>query len=169
METTELEMNLGHIFVDEKLLERALTTNGWANEHNKNIPGSNHIQSQEAFCTLGDAVLKLILVDKLITKGTEDSGIITEKKKDAENRKTLSKISRKFNVDKFMKMGTGEKEHDKIYDNDDNLAETLEALIGAIYLDVGFDATKKVIMKWPEFELLRPTKRTENKEVLVFQ
>jgi len=162
METTELEMNLGHIFVDKKFLERALTTNGWANEHNKNIPS---IQSQEAFCTLGDAVLKLILVDKLINKGIEDSGVITEEKKDAENRKTLSGISRKFNVGKFMKMGTGEKEHDKIYDNDDNLAETLEALIGAIYLDVGFDAAKKVIMKWPKFELLRPTKRTEDKEV----
>jgi len=30
-------------------------------------------------------------------------------------------------------MGTGEREHNKIYDNDDNLAETLEAIIGAIY------------------------------------
>ena len=68
METTELEMDLGHIFVDEKLLERALTTNGWANEHNK-----------------------------LINKGIEDSGVITKEKKDVENRKTLFRISRKFN------------------------------------------------------------------------
>ena len=164
METTELEMNLGHIFVDEKLLERALITNMWVNEHNKDIPDSERIQSQEAFSTLGDAVLKLILVDKLIAKGIEDSGIITEEKKDAENNKTLSRISRKFIVGKFMKMGIGEKKQ-KIYDNDKNLADTLEALIGAIYLDVGFYAAKKVIMKWPEFELLRPTKRTENKKV----
>lgn len=49
-------------------------------------------------------------------------------------------------------MGTGEREHDKIYDNDDTLAETLEAVIGAIYLDVGIEATNKIIMKWPEFE-----------------
>lgn len=48
---TELEMNIGHIFRDKKLLERALTTNAWVNEH-KNIPGSNRIQSQEAFRTL---------------------------------------------------------------------------------------------------------------------
>lgn len=74
-------------------------------------------------------------------------------KKNAENRKTLSRISRKFNVGEFMKIGEGEKEQ-KIYDNDKNLAETLEALIGAIYLDVGFDAAKKVIMKWSEFERL---------------
>jgi dsRNA-specific ribonuclease len=51
-----------------------------------------------------------------------------------------------------MIMGKSEREHDKIFDNDDSLAETLEALIGAIYLDVGFHAAKKVIMKWPEFE-----------------
>jgi ribonuclease-3 len=150
MERKELEMSLGHIFVNDKLLDRALTTNGWVNEHQKD---SNHIQSQEALCTLGDAVLRLILVDKLVVKGIEDSGTITEDKKNAENRKTLSRISRKFNVGECMKIGEGEKEQ-KIYDNDKNLAETLEALIGAIYLDVGFDAAKKVIMKWSEFERL---------------
>ena len=152
MEMTELEMNIGHIFIDKKLLERALTTNAWVNEHS--IPDTDRIQSQEAFRTLGDAVLKLILVDILVAKGIEDSGKITEDKKDAENREKLSMISRKFNIGKFMKMGKGEKEHNKIYDNDDNLAETLEALIGAVYLDVGFDAAKKVIMKWPDFERL---------------
>lgn len=153
MEMTELEVNIGHIFIDKKLLERALTTNAWVNEYS--IPDTDRIQSQEAFCTLGDAVLKLILVDTLVAdKGIEDSGKITEDKKDAENRKNLSRISRKFDVGKFMKMGKGEKEHNKIYDNDDNLAETLEALIGAVYLDVGFGAAKKVIMKWPDFERL---------------
>ena len=149
MEITDLEMNLRHIFIDKELLERALTTNGWVNEHKQD---PDRVQSQEAFSTLGDAVLKLIIVDKLIAKGIEDSGIITEDKKKAENRKTLARISREFNVGKFMKMGKSEREHDKIYENDDNLAETLEALIGAIYLDVGFDAAKKVIMTWSEFE-----------------
>ena len=153
MEMTELEVNIGHIFIDKKLLERALTTNAWVNEHS--IPDTDRIQSQEAFCTLGDAVLELILVDTLVAdKGIEDSEKITEYKKDAVSRKKLSKISRKFDVGKFMKMGKGEKEHNKIYDNDDNLAETIEALIGAVYLDVGFDAAKKVIMKWPDFERL---------------
>ena len=72
MEITELEVNIGHIFIDKKLLERALTTNAWVNEHS--IPDTDRIQSQEAFCTLGDAVLKLILVDTLVAdKGIEDS------------------------------------------------------------------------------------------------
>jgi dsRNA-specific ribonuclease len=88
MEMTELEKDIGHIFIDKKLLERALTTNGWVNEHG--ISGKDRIQSQEAFCTLGDAVLKLILVNTLVVdKGIEDSGTITEEKKDAENRKAL--------------------------------------------------------------------------------
>lgn len=92
METTELEMNLGHLFIEKNLLERALTTNGWVNEHKQDF---EHIKSQEAFSTLGDAVLKLILVDKLVAKGIEDCGIITEDKKKAENRRILSEISRK--------------------------------------------------------------------------
>ncbi len=153
MEYNELELNIGHIFVEKDFLNRALTTNGCANEFNQQNPSSQPIQSQDAFCTLGDAVLKLILVDRLIeNKKYNKCGEITEEKKQAENRKTLSKISRQLNIGHFLKMGIGEREHDKVYDNDDTLAETLEAIIGAIYLDIGFEASKKIIMKWPEFE-----------------
>ncbi len=153
MEYNELELNIGHIFIEKDLLNRALTTNGCANEFNQQNPNSPQIQSQDAFCTLGDAVLKLILVDRLIEdKKYNKCGEITEEKKQAENRETLAKISRQLNIGHFMRMGTGEREHDKIDDNDDNLAETLEAIIGAIYLDMGFEASKEIIMKWPEFE-----------------
>ena len=153
MEYNELESNIGHIFIKKNLLDRALTTKGYVNESKQQNPNSPPIQSQDAFCTLGDAVLKLILVDCLIkNKGYNKSGEITEEKKQAENRKTLAKISRQLNIDNFLKMGTGEREHDKIYDNDNNLAETLEAIIGATYLDIGFEASKEKIMKWPEFE-----------------
>ncbi|HEY9207281.1 MAG TPA: ribonuclease III domain-containing protein [Candidatus Methanoperedens sp.] len=153
MEYNDLELNIGYIFIEKDLLNRALTTNGYANEFNQQNPNYPSIQSQDAFRTLGDAVLKLILVDHLIeNKKYNRCGEITEEKKQAENRKTLARISRKLDIGHFLKMGTGEREHDKIYDNDDNLAETLEAIIGAIYLDIGFEASKKIIMKWPEFE-----------------
>lgn len=82
-------------------MERVLTTNAWVNEHT--IPDTDRIQSQEAFCTLGDAVLELILVDTLVAdKGIKDSEKITEYKRDAVNRKKLSKMSRKFDVGKFI-------------------------------------------------------------------
>lgn len=153
MEYNELELNIGHIFIEKNLLDRALTTKGYVNEFKQQNPNSPPIQSQDAFCTLGDAVLKLILVDHLIkNKRYNKSREITEEKKQAESRKTLAKISRQLNIGHFLKMGTGEREHNKIYDNDDNLAETLEAIIGAIYLDIGFEASKKIILKWHEFE-----------------
>ncbi len=153
MEYKELELNIGHIFIKKDLLNRALTTNGRANEINQQNPNSQPTLSQDAFCTLGDAVLKLILVDRLIEKKEYNKcGEITEKKKQAESRKTLAKISRRLNIGHFMRMGTGEKEHNKIDDNNDTLAETLEAIIGAIYLDIGFEASKRIIMKWPEFK-----------------
>ncbi len=149
----ELELNIGHIFIEKDLLNRALSTNGYVTEFNQQNSNSSPIQSQDAFCTLGDAVLKLILVDHLIkNKKYNKCGEITEEKKQAENRKTLARISRQLNIGHFLKMGAGERKHNKIYDNDDTLAETLEAIIGAIYLDIGFEASKKIIMKWPEFE-----------------
>ncbi len=77
--------------------------------------------------------MKLILVVTLLKPksitGVEKS---LKRKKQAENRKTLVRISRKLDIGHFLKMGTGEREHDKIYDNDDNLAETLEAMLHRI-------------------------------------
>ncbi|MBN1763397.1 MAG: ribonuclease III family protein [Methanomicrobia archaeon] len=151
MECKELEKTIGYTFKDKELLKRALTTNGWVNEQRSS--DTNKIQSQEVFCTLGDAVLKLILVDLLVDK-FENSGSITEEKKKIEDEKTLAGISRVFYMGKFMITNESEREHDKIYDNNRNLAETLEALIGAIYRDAGFCVTKEVIMKWPEVEKL---------------
>ncbi len=116
MEYSQLELDIGHIFIEKDFLNRALTTNGFANEINQQNPNSQPTKSQDAFCTLGDAVLKLILVEHLIDKGYNKCGDITEEKKQAESRKTLAKIGKQLSIGRFLKMGTGEREHDKIYD-----------------------------------------------------
>ncbi len=93
MEYNELESNIGHIFIKKNLLDRALTTKGCVNESKQQNPNSPPIQSQDAFCTLGDAVLKLILVDYLIkNKGYNKSGEITEEKNKLRIEKHLPRL-----------------------------------------------------------------------------
>ena len=134
-----LETSIHHKFHNPALLTRALTLGGFANEN----PGT---QPQEVLCTLGDAVLKAIIVEKLMEK-FDDAGDITEKKKDIESRDNLALVASGFDVGDFLIMGKGEIKQ-KVNKQDDVLAETLEAIIGAIFLDAGYEQCKKVVLGW---------------------
>ena len=152
MDISQLEKNIGYIFVDKSLIERALTTKAFALEKKAQNPDSDEkIEDQEIFCTLGDAVLKLILVDRLIQEGSDTAAMITTQKEKIENRETLGFISKNLEVGDFIRLGVGERKQ-RIHEQQNTLAETLEAIIAAIYLDVGFDASKMVIMKWEGFD-----------------
>lgn len=152
MDVSQLEKNIGYIFVNKDLLFRALTTKACAlemSQQNPDVP--EKFEDQEIFCTLGDAVLKLILVDRLISEGSTTAEMITRRKEQIEKRETLGYISKNLEVGHFIQLGVGEKKQ-KINEQQNTLAETLEAIIGAIYLDVGFEASRRIIMKWDGFE-----------------
>lgn len=137
-----LEESLGYSFKDKSLLVRALTRKAYANEQKQqNIDCID----QEIFRTLGDAVLKTVLVDLLITRNrctTRDE--ITTKKQKLECEEGLATLSRELGLGASIRFGKGEMKQ-KAYDEPYILAETLEAVIGAIYLDGGFDAARQVI------------------------
>ena len=79
--------------------------------------------------------------------------MITDEKKDIENRDTLASISQELMIGDFMLMSNGEKnQHANRMPGP--LAETLEAVIGAIFLDGGYDKTMKVITSWKGFAML---------------
>ncbi len=139
-----IEDALGYTFSNKDLLNRALTRKAYANEQKaRNVV----CEDQEIFRTLGDAVLKTVLVDLLIASGCKTREEITNRKMELESEEGLAKISRELGIGSSIKLGIGEirqKANEKQY----VLAETLEALIGAIYLDCGFDACRKTIIKW---------------------
>ncbi len=141
---TIYEESLGYFFKDKALLERALTRKAYANEQKQqNID----CKDQEIFRTLGDAVLKTVLVDLLITRNrctTRDE--ITTKKKKLEREEGLATLSRELGTGEFIRFGKGERKQ-KAYDEPYILAETLEAVIGAIYFDGGFDTAKEVVSR----------------------
>ena len=146
MTVEEMESALGYIFSDKSLLNRALTRKAFALEERQQ---NRECEDQEIFRTLGDAVLKLVLVEKLIKNGSDTRKDITEKKINLEKKDSLARISRSLEIGSFIKMGIGEKKQ-KANEVPYVLAETLEALIGAIYLDGRYDECRKTIINWFE-------------------
>ncbi len=145
MRNNELETKLGYTFRDRRLLDRALTRKAYALEQRHRV-----CEDQEVFRTLGDAVLKLILVDLLMRRGCKTREELTVKKMELERKETLAEIGRKLSIGQFILLGRGEKKQSA---NEEPyvLAETLEAVIGAIFLDAGYEHTREVVARW--FEL----------------
>jgi len=136
----DIEEAIGYSFADKSLLNRALTRKAHALEHQSQ-------EDHEIFSTLGDAVLKTVLTDLLIRAGCKTSGDLTTQKEKLEDKESLAEISQGLGIGRFIKLGVGE-EKQKINKNSSVLANILEAIIGAIYLDRGFEAAKDVITRW---------------------
>lgn len=140
-----IEDTLGYTFSDKNLLARALTRKAYANEQKQQ---NKECEDQEIFRTLGDSVLKTVLVDLLITKrGCKTREEITNEKKRLEREEGLAEISRNLGIGTYIRFGKGEKKQ-KADEEPYVLAETLEALVGAIYLDGGFEASRDTVIKW---------------------
>jgi len=138
-----IESNLNYLFFNKALLERALTRRAYADEQKHY--GKSY-KDQDAFCTLGDAVIKSVLADLLIDSGCKTSAEITQKKELLECKKMLGEVAGAVKVNSYIKFGKGE-----IKQNADQnlgvLAETFEALIAAIYFDGGYEAAKRVVSR----------------------
>lgn len=141
MEAVSVEKSLGFTFTDKGLLERALLRKAYALECRQR---NQECEDQEVFRTLGDAVLKAVLVELLMKAGCKTRDEITVKKKKLEREEALAKLARSLGIGPFIQTGIGERKQGA-HEEPKVLAETLEALFGAVYLDGGFDALKKVV------------------------
>ena len=139
-----IEETPGYSFKNAEYLDRALTRKAYANEQKQQ---HKDCEDQEIYRTLGDAVLKLALVDLLIRSGCDTRDDITSKKKDLEREEKLAEIGRNLGIGQAIKLGIGEKKQ-RANEEPKVLAETLEAIIAAIYLDGGFEAARETIGKW---------------------
>ena len=158
----EIEQILGYHFFEKQHLIRALTHPAYANEL---LQQKTLLMDQMAYSTLGDAVLKTGLILFLMEKGIQTKGGITQEKEQLEDNVTLAKVARRLRIKKFIRLGRGEKGlwrdgEEKI------LADTMEALIGAIFLDsdAGFGVVKQCIGTWFEPELKRVKKEKVTQE-----
>ena len=143
----ECEKILGYRFKTKALLKEALTHSTFAYE--------NNLVSNERMEFLGDAILEVVVSDILYRRYSKAAeGELTEKRASLVNKKHLASIAKKLSLGKFLFLGKGE-EAQGGRELSSNLANGLEAIIGAIYLDGGLvPATgfiKKLFFPSPKF------------------
>ena len=100
---------------------------------------------------LGDRVIGLIISKKLLLMyPDEKEGIIDKKFANLVNKKTCIKIARKLNLKKYLYLGTSQKNIERSADK--IVSDSLEAIVGAIYLDGGIKSSEKFILNlWESF------------------
>jgi ribonuclease-3 len=136
-----LQARLGYQFQDAELLRLALTHPSVAHEQGV---GLQHNQRLEF---LGDAVLQLVLTTELYQKfPTMDEGPLTKARAQMVNRRTLAEQGRRLALGQHLVMSRGE-ELNRGRDRPSAVADAFEALLGAIFLDGGFQAAQDFILR----------------------
>lgn len=137
----KLAEQLGVQFKNIELLEEACTHRSYLNEHPKHARAHN-----ERLEFLGDAVLELIVTEVLFREYPQSQeGELTNLRAALVRAETLASAAWDLNVNEYLLLSRGEAK-DTGRARDAILANTIEALIGAIYLDQGFSASKKFVM-----------------------
>src|SRR3989344_5107496 len=134
---TELENKIGFQFKNTNLLKEALTHRSYLNENPSwGLPHNERLEY------LGDAVLELIVTEDLFKKFPEfEEGKLTLLRAALVNYQFLSKVTHEFDLYDYIFLSRGEaKDSEKA--RDVILANAIEALIGAIYLDGGYEAAR---------------------------
>lgn len=134
----DLQKNIRVRFENQDLLTEALTHRSYLNEYPK-----WHLPHNERLEYLGDAVLELIVSEELFRKfPKEPEGRLTVFRAALVNYQILAKVAERLRLQDFIMMSRGERK-DTGKAREVILANAMEALIGAIYLDQGFEVTKK--------------------------
>lgn len=134
-----LEEALGCTFHNPALLTRALTRSAYARE--SGIDADGHM---DALAVLGDAVIDLVVLEAIIEGGESDKGAITNKKINSVNMLRLRTAAEALDLTEYVCWGKGERQME-IWTSGRVLAECYEALIGALYLDLGMTEVKSVL------------------------
>lgn len=137
----QLEDDLGHKFADPQLLARALTHRSWAHEHS----GEERPRDNERLEFIGDSVLGLAIAEYLFRENPKmNEGRLTLMKHRLVSTSTLALLSEKLGVGDVLQIGRGEEKTGGRAKRA-ILADTLEAVIGAVFMDAGYEAVSRVI------------------------
>jgi len=142
-ELTELENTIGYTFKNKELLLQALTHSSYANEQKINKRGD-----YERIEFLGDAVLELVSSHYLYVKYPEKKeGELTKLRASMVCEPALAYCAQDIHLEKYLILGKGE-EATGGRQRESIIADVMEAIIGAIYLDSGLEAAKAHIEKY---------------------
>lgn len=143
----ELETQIGVRFNNHDLLLQALTHRSYINENTH-----WHLDHNERLEFLGDAVLELVVTEYLYNNYPNPEGELTNWRAALVNSVMLAKVSSKFDLNNYILLSRGEA-RDTGRARQYILANAIEAVIGAIYLDQGYQASDGFIKKFVLTEL----------------
>ncbi len=139
---SKLEGTLGVKFKNQEVLKEALTHRSYLNEH-----PAWPLPQNERLEYLGDAVLELAVTERLFTRFPDfQEGRMTTLRAALVNREMLSVIAKEIDLQKFVLMSRGEAKDSKKA-KDIILSNAFEALVGAVYLDLGYEVSREVVDK----------------------
>lgn len=169
MKLSKFENLIGYTFQNPALLERALTHRSWAHE---NLPGRNEDEiraaENESFEFIGDSVLGLAIAEQLFQKYPDASeGQLTLMKHRLVSTATLASIADTLQLGEFIQLGRGE-EKTGGRQKRAILADTLEAVIAAVFFDSGYIAARSFIARAfaAEFRKVTPDDCVDYKSLL---
>ena len=122
-------------------LEQALVHSSYGNEHG--VPDNERLEF------LGDAVLGLIVAEVLFDGGVADEGAMSRQRSALVCQQTLARIGRFLGVDDAIFLSKGSERGD-LRDQDSVIADTVEALIGAAFLQSGMSQTRRLVVRMYE-------------------
>ncbi|MDO8728702.1 MAG: ribonuclease III [bacterium] len=141
MDFEKFEERAGVIFRDKSLLKQAFTHRSYINENR-----GSALEHNERLEFLGDAVLELAITGYLYERMKKsDEGELTSLRSALVNADTCSRVAQTLGANEFLLLSKGESK-DTGRARQYILANTLEAIIGAIYLDQGYDVAKTFIL-----------------------
>lgn len=145
-----LEKKLGLTFKDKNLLQQSLVHRSYLNEH-KDFP----LGHNERLEFLGDAVLELVVTEYLYNNYKNPEGDLTNWRASLVNSQILGELAQDLEVDDLLYLSRGESQDSNSKARHQIWANAYEAIIGAIYLEHGYKASKKfitdnVLVKLPE-------------------
>src|SRR5579863_9847461 len=133
------EKVIGTRFKDAELLITAFTHRSYVNEHKKTVQGHN-----ERLEFLGDAVLELVVTKYLYANFAEPEGVLTNWRSALVRTESIGAAAAKLGFEPLLRLSRGEK-HGTDRSRAQILANSFEAVIGAIYLDHGYETAKEFI------------------------
>lgn len=141
MNDSIFEKKTGYIFGDKTLLKRALTHSSYCREN-----GIPSYESNERLEFLGDAFLDAIVGNELYRRMPRvNEGRLTKTRAVVVCEKSLSEIGNEMNIGDFLYLGNGEAQTGG-RGRDSIIADAIEAVIGAIFLDAGYGPAEKFVL-----------------------
>jgi ribonuclease-3 len=134
-----LEQRLGHSFADRSLLEQALT-HASANQGARNAPDNERLEF------LGDRVLGLIIAHALMEKTPEGAaGVLSKRLAGLVSRQACARAARSLGLGDALRL-QGSETRRGARDHETILADACEAVIAALYLELGLEKTRSIVL-----------------------